>query len=78
MAPIDGCDGPFEATAAQNVLDAKSNQGCVFAIVIERIAVGDALDDEPGGFVEASGNLRLLIAIDSTVGLGEVPTQRIS
>ena len=78
MAPIDGRDGPFEATAAQNVLDAKGDQGCVFAIVIERIAAGDALDDEPGGFVEAGGNLRLLVAIDSAVGLGEVPTQCIS
>ena len=45
--------------------------------MIERVAVGDALDDEPGGFVEASGNLRLLIAIDPTIGLGEVATQRI-
>ena len=78
MAPIEGCDGPFEAATAQNVLDTQSYQGCVFAIVIERIAIGDAFDDEPSGFVEASGNLRLLITINSAVGLGEVPTQRIS
>jgi len=44
------------------------------AIVIERIAAGDTLDDEPGGFVQAGGKVRLLVAIDPTVGLGEVPT----
>ena len=69
---------PFEATAAQNVLNTERYQGRVFAIVIERVAAGDALYDEPGGFIEAGGNPRPLIAVDSTVGLGEVPTQCIS
>jgi len=49
----------------------------MFAIVIERIAAGDALDDEPGGLVEARGYVRLLVAIDAAVGLGQVPTQCI-
>jgi hypothetical protein len=49
----------------------------VFAIVIERIAAGNALDDEPGGLVQAGGNVRLLVAIDTAVGLGQVPAQCI-
>jgi hypothetical protein len=36
MAPIAGRDYPLDATAAQNVLDAKGDQGRVLAIVIER------------------------------------------
>ena len=78
MTPIDGRHGPLEATAAQNVLDAKGDQGRVLAIVIERIAAGDALDDEPGGFVQGVGNVRLSLTINSAVGLGQVPTQCIS
>ena len=78
MAPIAGRDGPLEASAAQNVLDAKGNQGCVFAIVIEGIAAGDALYNEPGGFVQGGRNSRLLVAVNSAVGLGEVSTQCIS
>jgi hypothetical protein len=74
MAPIDGRDGPFEATAAQNVLDANGDQSRVLAVVVERIAAGDALDDEPGGFVQAGGNVRLSVAIDPAVGLRQVPT----
>jgi len=77
VAPIAGGDGALEATAAQNVLNAKSDQCGVLAIVIERITAGDPLDDEPGGFVEAGGYVRFLVAIDSAVGLGQVPTQCI-
>src|SRR5208282_4788187 len=78
MAPIARRDRPIEAAAAQNVLDAQSNQRRVLAIVIERIAAGDALDDEPGGFVQTGANVRLLVAIDPAVGLGQIPTQCIS
>jgi hypothetical protein len=78
MTPIAGGDGPLEAAAAQNVLDAKGDEGRVFAIMIERIAAGDALDDEPGGFVQHMANVRLTLAIDSAVRLGQVPTQCIS
>jgi hypothetical protein len=78
MAPIAGCDRPFEAAAAQNVLDAKGDQGRVLAVVIERVAAGDALDDESAGLVEAVGNVRFSAAIDPAVGLRQVPTQRIS
>ncbi len=56
VGPIAGCHDPLDATAAQNVLDAKGDQGRVFAIVIERVAAGDALDDETGGFVQGGGN----------------------
>jgi len=72
MAPVAGRDGSLEATAAQNVLDAKGDQGRVFAIVIKRIAAGDALDDQPGGFVQGVGHARFLVAIGSAVGFGEV------
>src|SRR6266478_756131 len=78
MAPVARRDRSLEATTAQNVLDAKGDQGRVFAIVVERVAAGDALDDEPGGLVQASGNVRLPVAIDSAVGLGQVPAQRVS
>src|ERR1700758_2074579 len=75
MGPIARRDDPIDATAAQNVLNAKRDWGCVLAIVIERIAARNALDDEPGGFVQAGGKVRLLVAIDSAVGLGQVLTQ---
>src|SRR5713101_9919122 len=68
VAPIAGRDGPLETTAAQYVLDAKGDERGVFAIVIERIAAGDTLDDEPGGFVQAGGNVRLSVVIDSAEG----------
>src|SRR5438067_19014 len=74
MTPIAGRDGPLEPTAAQNVLDAKGNEGRVFAIVIQRITAADALYYQPGGFVEGVGHARLLVAIDSTVRLGEAST----
>ena len=74
MAPIAGRYGPLEAPAAQNVLDAKGDHGRVFAIVIKRVAAGDALDDEPGGLVQAVGNVRLSAAKDPAVGLGQVST----
>jgi hypothetical protein len=78
VAPINRRNRPFEATATQNVLDAKRDQGCVSAIVIERVTAGDALNDEPSGFVEAGGNPGFLIAIDSAVSLGQVTIQCIS
>ena len=74
MAPVAGCDDPLQAPAAQDVLHAKGNQGCVLTIVIERITAADTLDDQPGGFVKRGGNSRLLVAINSAVGLGEIPT----
>src|SRR6516162_10814085 len=74
IAPIDRRDGSLEAPAAQNVLDAKGDHRRVFAIVIERVAAGDALDDKPGRLVQAVGNVRLSAAIDSAVGLRQVPT----
>ena len=73
MSPIAGGDDPLDATAAQNVLDAKGDECGVLAIMIERIAAGDALDDQPRGFVPGVGHARLLVAIDSVVGLGEAP-----
>src|SRR5262249_51003864 len=72
MSPIAGRDDPVKTTAAKSVLNTKGNQRSVLAIVIERVAVGDAFHDEAGGFVESGGHLWLLIAIDSPVGLGEV------
>ena len=77
MAPVKGRDCPLEKPAVQNVLDAQRDERRVLAIVIERIAAGDALDDELGGFVQAGGNVRLSIAIDPAIGLGQVPTQCI-
>jgi hypothetical protein len=38
-----------------------------------RIAAGDALDDQPRGFVQGVGHARLLVTIDSVVALGEAP-----
>src|SRR5215471_2939540 len=78
MAPIERRDSPLESAAAQYVLDAKRDQRCVFTVVIERIAAGDAFNDEPGGFVQRVGNTRLLLAIDPKVSLRQVATQRIS
>jgi hypothetical protein len=46
----------------------------MLAIMIERITAGDAFDDEPAGFIQAVGDVRLLVTIDSAVGLGQVPT----
>src|SRR5215475_12730379 len=43
-----------------------------------RRAIGDALDDEPGSLVQGGGDMRLLIAVASAVGLRQVPAQRIS
>ena len=77
MAPIAGRDGLLEAATTQNVLDAKGDQYRVLAVVIKRIAAGDALDDQPGRFVQGVGDTRLLIAIDPAIGLREVPTKRI-
>src|SRR6266478_3090987 len=51
MAPVARRDRSLEATAAQDVLDAKGDQGRVFAIVVERVAAGDALDDEAARLV---------------------------
>jgi hypothetical protein len=70
MAPIAGRHDPLEPTTAQNVLDTKGDQGRMFAIMIECVAAGDALYDEPRGFVQARGDVRLSVAINSPVGLG--------
>src|SRR5215831_4228858 len=78
MSPIAGGDDPLKTTSAQYVLNTKGNQRSVLAIVIERVAVGDAFHDEAGGFVESGGNLRLLVAEDSPVGLREITSQCVS
>src|SRR5215218_6619482 len=78
VAPITGGDDPLDTTATQNVLYTKGHQCRVFTIVIKSIAASDTLYDKPGGFVQTGGDLRLLVSIDSAIGLGEVPSQRIS
>ena len=78
MGPIAGCDDPLDAPAAQDVLDAERDEHGVLDIVIERVAAGDALDDEPGRLIQSGGQVRLLVAIASAVGLRQVPTQCIS
>src|SRR5437899_11326728 len=78
MAPIERRDDPLDASAVQNVLGAKGDECSVLAIVIERVAAADALDDEPGGVAQAFGNVRLMVAIDPAVGVGQLATQRIS
>jgi len=45
MAPIVGRDHPLEATSAQDVLHAEGHERRVLAIVVERIAAADALND---------------------------------
>ena len=77
MPPIAGRDGPLETAAAQDVLQAKGDQGGVLAVMVERVAAGDALDDEPGGLFETGGEVRLPVAKDSAVGLGQVSAQCI-
>jgi hypothetical protein len=46
----------------------------VLAVAVERIAARDALDKEPGGFVQTGGKMRFFIAIDPAVGFGQVTT----
>src|SRR5262245_10020404 len=75
MAPIRRRDAALEPAAAQDVLDAKSDERRMFAIVIERVAAGDALDDEPSGFVKAGGDVRLLVTINPAIRLRQVATQ---
>src|SRR5262249_25430621 len=70
MSPIAGSDDPLKTTSAKYVLNTKGNQRSVLAIVIERVAVGDAFHDEAGGFVESGGHFWVLIAIDFPGGLG--------
>jgi hypothetical protein len=41
----------------------------VLGIVIEGVAACDALDDEPGCFIQPRGDLRLPIAEDPAVGV---------
>src|SRR6185312_4668845 len=78
VSPIAGRHDPLEAAATENVLDAKGDQSRVFAVMIERVAAGNALYDEPGGLVQSGRNARLLIAIDPAVGAGQIATQCVS
>jgi len=50
----------------------------VLAVVVERIAARDTLDDEPRGFVQTGGKMRFLIAVDPAVGFGQVTPQCVS
>ena len=77
MAPIDRCHDELEPAAAQNVLHAQGDKGGVLAIVIKRVAAGDALDDEPGRFVKGAGNARFLVAENSPIGLGQIAAQSV-
>ena len=43
-------------------------------VVVQRVAARDTLDNKPGGFVQAVGDVRLLVAVDPAVGVGQVPT----
>jgi len=70
MTPITGRRSSLETTPPQNVLDAESDERRMLAIVVERIAAGNAFDHEPGALVEAGSDVRLLAAINSAVGLG--------
>lgn len=76
--PITGRHDLLDAPAAQYVLDAKGDERDALDIVIERVAIGDALDDEPGSLVQGGGDMRLLIAEASAVILRQVRAERIS
>ena len=77
MSPVYGGYDPLEAPPAQDVLDAKRDQGRVLGIVIEGVAAGDALDHEPGSFVQRRGDLRLPLTEDPAVGFGQVTAECI-
>jgi|HubBroStandDraft_4_1064222.scaffolds.fasta_scaffold787988_2 hypothetical protein len=42
----------------------------VFAIVIERVAAGDAFNDKPRSLIEGVAHARFLVAVYPTVSLG--------
>src|SRR5215472_18653669 len=72
MSPIAGSDDPLKTASAQYVLNTQGNQRGVLAIVIERVAIGDAFHDQARGFVESGGHLWHLVAIDPAVRVREI------
>ena len=49
----------------------------MLGIVIEGVAAGDALDHQPGSFVQCRSYLRLPLTVDPAVGFGQVAAERI-
>jgi hypothetical protein len=58
-----GLDGFGEQAAAHDGFADKRDQGRVVGVVIERVAVGDPLDDEPTGTFEDARISGLLAAV---------------
>jgi hypothetical protein len=51
LAGYRWCDGAFKPAFARDVLDAKGNERGVLAIMVQRVATGETLDNEAGSFV---------------------------
>ena len=77
MQPVRRLDAPAEQAAAQDGLADQRHQCGVVGVVIEGVAVGDALDHQLPGAVEDAAEFRLLAAIDALVGLGEMTAERV-
>src|SRR5689334_5138556 len=63
VQPILGRNIPLQTAAAKDILSDEGHKGCMFRIVVERIAEADALEDEPCGLTDDLAEARVAPAV---------------
>ncbi|WP_425450018.1 hypothetical protein [Virgifigura deserti] len=77
VKPILRADDFGQASAAEDVLADERDQGRVIGVVIEGVAIGDALDDKPRRTVENGCILRLALSEGAPIGIRQIASQSV-